>query len=316
MFIFSITGALALAAPAFAALGRPILFSDGLSPHVDASFWAHLNPTQSTVSQWDWGYTPQQTCFNNANSNGVSPYDFEIFAVKYTDCGNAWVFCRHHNAALSQIDMIDLFGRLPVHERQWVRHVIAVPGGGSAYMSNADVVFQGPVGTPSVFQHEVGHAVDFYKNSVRSSGTSKFLNAIQQDSCVPDNYANSNEVEDYTQVGVLSMYEIVTPGGLDTLNANWRCFINQKHALDDFQRDNMTPGGSCTRRWADDVKVKMGPAVPRQKRAPIEEASGLPVPGPSYVAPHVHKNLVFNATEQLKAKERQAAWQKGDAATA
>jgi hypothetical protein len=58
--------------------------------------------------------------------------------------------------------MIDLFGRLPIHEREWIQHVITVPGGGSAYESSAVVVFQGAVGTPSVFQHEVGHAVDAY----------------------------------------------------------------------------------------------------------------------------------------------------------
>jgi len=29
--------------------------------------------------------------------------------------------------------------RLPVHERQWVRHVIGVPGGGSAYATAGEV---------------------------------------------------------------------------------------------------------------------------------------------------------------------------------
>jgi len=42
--------------------------------------------------------------------------------------------------------MIDLFGRLPIHERQWIQHVVAVPGGGNAYETSADVVFQGSVG--------------------------------------------------------------------------------------------------------------------------------------------------------------------------
>jgi len=32
---------------------------------------------------------------------------------------------------------------------------------------------------------------------------------------IPDAYSNSNEVEDFTQVSVLSLFEIVTPGGLD-----------------------------------------------------------------------------------------------------
>ncbi|EJD43987.1 hypothetical protein AURDEDRAFT_114493 [Auricularia subglabra TFB-10046 SS5] len=307
--------ALAFTPKAYAALGKPVLFTDGLSPHVDASFWANLAPTQSTWDQWAWGYLPQ-TCFDNANGNGVSPYDMEIFNVHYTDCSVAWVFCRHHSASLSQIDMIDLFGRLPVHERQWIRHVIAVPGGGSAYESNADVTFQGPVGVPSVFQHEVGHAVDGYKNSVQSSSTSTFLNAINADSCVPDDYSNTNNVEDYTQVGVLSMYEIVNPGGLDPIGANWRCLVNQKNALDGFQRSDMIPGGTCARRWADDTIVKMGPAVPRsvvEKRGPvgpIPQPDGLPVPSPSRSPTTVFKNLLFNATEKVNARSRQLAWMK------
>jgi hypothetical protein len=90
--------------------------------------------------------------------------------------------------------MIDLFGRLPIHERQYITNVIAVPGGGSAYETSAIVVFQGPVGTPSVFQHEVGHAVDAYHNSVGSSETSLFKDAINADSCVPDDYSNSSMI--------------------------------------------------------------------------------------------------------------------------
>lgn len=46
--------------------------------------------------------------------------------------------------------MIDLFGRLPVHERQYIQHVVAVPGGGSAYMASAVAVYQGPVKVQAV----------------------------------------------------------------------------------------------------------------------------------------------------------------------
>jgi hypothetical protein len=82
--------------------------------------------------------------------------------------------------------MGQLFGSLPVHERQWTRHVIAVPGGGSAYAYNGDVVFEGNTNTISVFQHEVGHLVDFYKNSSgASSSSSVFTTAVAADTCVP-----------------------------------------------------------------------------------------------------------------------------------
>lgn len=85
--------------PALAGLGKPTLFQDGLSPHVDSVFWEHLTPTQSTYDRWEWGWIPE-TCFNHANDNNVSPYDMEIYNVHYTDCGSAFVFCRHNAANL------------------------------------------------------------------------------------------------------------------------------------------------------------------------------------------------------------------------
>jgi hypothetical protein len=88
--------------------------------------------------------------------------------------------------------MIDLFGRLPVHERQYIRHVVAVPGDASAYESGGNVLFRGPVGHPSHFQHEVGHAVDAFRHeNFTSSETDIFINAIFKDTCVPDPYSNS-----------------------------------------------------------------------------------------------------------------------------
>ncbi|OBT40697.1 hypothetical protein VE00_08902 [Pseudogymnoascus sp. WSF 3629] len=295
-------------APALAGLGKPTLFSDGLSPHVDSVFWEHLTPTQSTWDRWGWGWIPQ-TCFNHANDNNVSPYDMEIYNVHYTDCGSAFVFCRHNAANLGIIDMIDLFGRLPIHERQYITNVIAVPGGGSAYETSAIVVFQGPVGTPSVFQHEVGHAVDAYHNSVGSSETSLFKDAINADSCVPDDYSNSSNAEDYTQVSVLALYEIVNPGGLDPIG-NWRCLERQKNAVNQLQGDAMIPGGTCTFRWADAAIVSMGPATGNGKRAVGAKPTPNLVAGQPGVKelPFEHsskvtqyKDLHFNEAESAKA---------------
>lgn len=52
------------------------------------------------------------------------PYDIEVFNVHYADCDMAWVMCRHHQADMSKEQMIDLFGRMPVRMRQWIRLVI------------------------------------------------------------------------------------------------------------------------------------------------------------------------------------------------
>lgn len=43
----SLTAALFLSGnPALAQLPKPALFSDGLSPHVEQSFWANLKPVE------------------------------------------------------------------------------------------------------------------------------------------------------------------------------------------------------------------------------------------------------------------------------
>ncbi|KZV88917.1 hypothetical protein EXIGLDRAFT_722096 [Exidia glandulosa HHB12029] len=278
-----------------AAINKPVLFTDGLAPHVDASLLRNLPNTSYTSDVWEWGWTPQ-SCMDAANAHNLSPYDFDIWNAHYSDCSTPWVFCQHHMASLTMEDLFSYFGRLPVHERQWVRHIIALPGGGSAYMSNADIVLMGPVKSMSVFQHEVGHAVDMYKNGKQSSLTSNWTNAISQDSCVADDYSKTSAVEAYTQVSILCLYEIVNPGGLDPgIGPQWRCLQNQKDEVDGFQRDAMWPGGSCDRRWRDADIVSMGPATGNRKRSrvwPVVDDT-LPVPPPGKVEEHDLLHLVF-----------------------
>ena len=81
----------------------------------------NLHPTQSTWDYWGSGWIPQG-CKDLANQYKLNPSDFTIFNVHYTDCGEAWVMCRHKNAGASEIDMIDIFGRLPVHMRSYIRY--------------------------------------------------------------------------------------------------------------------------------------------------------------------------------------------------
>ncbi|KAH7106131.1 hypothetical protein BKA62DRAFT_668832 [Auriculariales sp. MPI-PUGE-AT-0066] len=252
----SVTVALGLAASSVAQLPKPVLFSDGLSPHVDATFMANIQPQNITslVSR-TWGTLPE-ACLDYAHGAGLKGWDIEVYEVTYSDCDTPWVFCRHHEAQLSQFTMGQLFGRLPVHERQWVRHVMAVPGGGSAYAVNADVVFEGNTDAVSIFQHEVGHLVDAYNNGFSANESPAFRAAVAADTCVPDDYSNSSFAEDYTQVSVLALYDIVAPGGLNSTGANWSCLANQKAAVDTLQRNAMTFGGKCDRRWSDSPSVE------------------------------------------------------------
>lgn len=92
-------------APALAGLDRPTLFSDGLSPHVDSSFWVNLKPTPSIQEQWEHGMIPERCLEEVENAKPkLNASDVEVFNVTYTDCGiGAWVFCRHKDAQMSYV---------------------------------------------------------------------------------------------------------------------------------------------------------------------------------------------------------------------
>lgn len=60
---------------------------------------------------WGAGWIPNY-CYNEAITKSVSPSDFEVRNVYYTDCSAAWAFCRHKSARTSWefiIDVCELF---------------------------------------------------------------------------------------------------------------------------------------------------------------------------------------------------------------
>lgn len=94
----------------------------------------------------------------------------------------------------------DAFGRVPIHDRQWTQHILALPASAcSAGTGGAVTTFYGPCYIPSVFVHELTHTLDAYVNDQTGSTgsvhvystTSSYLNSVNQDSCVPDGYANN-----------------------------------------------------------------------------------------------------------------------------
>lgn len=66
---------------------KSLLFSDGLSPHVDNAFWTYL-PSQQSVwppNKWAWGQIPD-SCYDLVTSQGLcNPYDVEVYDVKFPD---------------------------------------------------------------------------------------------------------------------------------------------------------------------------------------------------------------------------------------
>ncbi|KAH9213334.1 hypothetical protein DL95DRAFT_302714 [Leptodontidium sp. 2 PMI_412] len=301
--------------PALAQLPLRSLWGSGISGLIDPSLYQHLVPTQSNWDQWGNGWIPQ-LCLDAIRGENLSPWDVEVFNVHYTDCSQAWTFCRHRGASLSQIDMIDLFGRLPVHERQWVVNIVAVPGANSAYWNGALALFRGSVGVPSVFQHEIGHALDQYNHGSPTVSTRwEWSDAVRQDSCVPDDYSNIGLGEDFAQIGVVAMFERVNPGGLDpAFGQTWHCLINQLTVYRAFQDNAMGQGGVCDRRWADSETVPMGNAKLDPATKP-EPNVVFGIPGVSndtttkVMIETVYSGELFvNETERKRAVKRQEGW--------
>lgn len=105
------------------------------------------------------------------------------------------ISCTNNTTSIEK--MVDFFGRLPVHERQWTRHLHSFPQvGPSAYMINGDIILQGDPGLPT-YQHEITHVLDFFRPNTglnvtgANSVTDKFNDAMNADACIPDGYASS-----------------------------------------------------------------------------------------------------------------------------
>lgn len=242
----------ALVGPALARLDKPLISPP--IPSLDDGLFKNLKPTQSTHDQWEWGWIPDR-CRDEANAHNLSPYDIEVFNVHYTDCSDAWIMCRHHKAEVSQDQMIDVFGRLPVHMRSWVRLSIALPGARSAYTWSdlGDNVYFGDIQSyPTLWVHEIGHTMDH--NVVTKgqdfSASQRWTDNYNMDSAISDGYAQTNQAENFAQETVISLFDKVVPGGLGSVEPNWKAVFHQYATAQDALGDNILPGGKCRNRFA------------------------------------------------------------------
>ncbi|CAF9943195.1 MAG: hypothetical protein ALECFALPRED_010827 [Alectoria fallacina] len=90
--------------------------------------------------------------------------------------------------------MIELFGRVPVRARQWVRHVINLPDPSMIYAYNWAgniAMFDRINGDLTVFIHETGHSLDLLGAYLDKplSGSKRWLAQYARDSHVPDPYS-------------------------------------------------------------------------------------------------------------------------------
>ncbi|KAM7199793.1 hypothetical protein V8F20_005663 [Naviculisporaceae sp. PSN 640] len=242
---------------------------------METDFRNNMHPTQSTRDYWGDGWIPEG-CRNIANWKGLNPNDFIVFNVHYNDCSEPWSFCRHKNAGASEIDMIDMFGRLPVRMRSYIRHFMATPGlndGAAAFIyQSGDVVFEDRpnLGT---FVHEVSHSMDWH--ALRQYGSPFSSTKIWQDNFWADkasvsDYSKTNWVEHFAEVGIIGVYDKLVPGGIGTIQPNWRDIFHQYATYQGYLGDNILPGGTCRNRFANSAPVtKSGRKMIRAEAAAL-----------------------------------------------
>ncbi|KAF3921203.1 hypothetical protein ABW21_db0203567 [Orbilia brochopaga] len=226
-----------------------VAYRGGLHDPFDSEFFRILKAPEHTIRPWTSNLIPQG-CKDRFVELGINPRDTEIFDVTYKDgCANPWVFCRAKNAPLSLDTMIDLFGKLPLHMRELVRHPIAVNDpscSAYSYTTIGDIVFRGNCYKPSVWIHETAHQMDAFLHPDRAaSGTPVWNDALNADTCVPDDYANNNKVEDFAQVTVTALYCALHNRSIPHADfGNDGCFNNQLNMILKYYQDRYLIGST------------------------------------------------------------------------
>ncbi|KAK5994164.1 Conidiation-specific protein 13 [Cladobotryum mycophilum] len=235
-------------------------------PGLDNGLFQNLPARGSTKSQWQYGLIPDR-CRDVANAEKHTPYEVEVYSVQYDDCPDAWVFCRHKDATPSIDQMIEVFGRLPVRIRDYVRTTIAMPGPRSAYTYSdlGDNIYFGDFQNyPTLFVHEIGHTMDnnVYHKGSDFSASQQWLNAYNQDSAISDDYARTNQAENVAQETVIALFNTIVPGGIRSVEPNAAAISHQYTALQNVLGDILHPGGQCQNRFQNAGVVCMGPDAP------------------------------------------------------
>lgn len=249
----------ALTAPFASAIARqldkPVIspeFPNGGLGSLAADLEANLRPPLSSFEYWETGFIPQD-CKTLAEGGGFSALDVSTFNIYYDDCEEPWIFCRHKDSPLSEKQMIDFFGSLPVRMRVYNRHIIALPGSRSAGSNGDNIVMNGDCGL-TIFIHENAHSMDSHAYDPNQgkpfSHGQIWLDAYNADSAVPDSYAQSSQQENFAQQTVCAIYDNVVPGGLGNIQPNFKAIENQYNTIKDQAEDKIIPGGTC------DVRLK------------------------------------------------------------
>ncbi|KAL8868267.1 MAG: hypothetical protein Q9174_005100 [Haloplaca sp. 1 TL-2023] len=225
--------------------------------YLDKGLFARLPTVAYQATEWVQEYIPQWCLDQSSNQhNGFNPAkDIKVYDIRYTDCGSPWIVCIHKDSPMDINGFAELFSRIPVASRSFVRHVLTVPGASEAGAnSDGDIVFENLSSDDvATIIHEVGHSLDKFAYGEQLSFSSDWRNKANKDKSVPNAYAASSAIEDVAESSIVATYNMLVPGGFPSIESRWKEVRNQYETVQTWQRvkaDNvMRPGGSCRKRF-------------------------------------------------------------------
>lgn len=226
-FVFPATCAQAVAANQ--RLDKTALYPDalgGLSSYTDLT---NVMPGQDfTLTRLSQG--AEQNCYapGGADECANVKSTWSVYNATYSDNPSKKVYvCICQGSPVTAQSLASNYSQVPLYLRQWVASVSSVPASqGHAYTSASHITFFGALGF-DVLVHESTHAQD-----QGFSGSNAYLQAIGSDTCVPDDYAQTNNVECYAQDMVVFLYKLWRPYDQPL---GTTCMANQLKALNSSQ---------------------------------------------------------------------------------
>lgn len=247
-------------------LGKPFItpypegrMKDDLEKHLPLHKWE--------ITRWADGNLIPERCKFYAEDKKLKPVDMEVSDVKFDDCDEPWVFCRHKDA-LPLEEFVKAFAYLPVQGRSSVGHVVGLPGDTLGLAWNGDVVLSGNIHAGWLW-HEASHLIDHWcdfpgqvdgDHRKLASDTQTWLDAHNADSHVSEEYSNTAQVENFAQTLVHTLYDVNVPGGLKGLGEdtgtttdgkpNWELYQNKVRVQTQYCRAQVTANTNdrCVRK--------------------------------------------------------------------
>ncbi|KAI1460157.1 hypothetical protein F4805DRAFT_17353 [Annulohypoxylon moriforme] len=271
---------------------------------IEQGLMDNLPPTTSRIEYLTENKMPTD-CMNHAKEKKHGPDEFEVFEVYYEDCHVPWVMCRLKDAQVNATTMADVFGRMPLGMREYIKNVILfkpvdLPGA-AAWDANDVIAICDDSFHLFVIAHEMSHSIDAHvqipgitpPGKGGLSQSQRWAEQYALDNATVSPYARTMWRENLAETGIIALYNIVVPNGVANLRQNSPSEIFHQYATyTTYYRDIITPKKDqrCTRRVPDSQLVYW----------PNATAEGLPVETPTRkvgvtkIPPGVFHNVTFH----------------------